>query len=166
MEQEKVEFQKSLNRALLDMARSRANAKRGLVPKKEHSGYVVKRSTEQEHRFRSGGSWFTVMLWETILETPYSVEHSSEEAAELIEELFAGEHTDRQWIIAEIGITHRYLKLDAFQKAWAAKSVTEDNASVEQRLSANYKSGFWEIHLLHTQPLDVVPWHWREASKK
>ena len=165
-EQEKVEFQKNLNSNLLRISQERANAQRHLTPKKEHSGYVVKRSTEKEHRFRYGGKWTTVMLWETVLETPYPVEHDSEEAAELIDELFNGEATERRWLIGEIGITHRYRSIDGFHQDLAGKKDTGNNTVVEQRLSANYKSGFWEIHLLHTEALDTVPWHWREVSKK
>lgn len=163
--QQQAEYQKSLNINLLRISRERANAKRDLRPRREHSGYVVKRSTEKEYRFSYGGRWYTLMLWETVIETPYTVDHSSEDAAELIEELFVGKQTDREWIISDLGITRRYLSLKAFHEEWAARKAPEDNTSIEQRLSANYKSGFWEIQLLHTKPLDVVPWHWREAAK-
>lgn len=74
-EQKESALQRGLNANLLRIARERANADRKLKPKKEHTGYVVVSSMEKEHRYKDGnGRWRAVVLWETVLETPYTVD--------------------------------------------------------------------------------------------
>lgn len=50
--QEDVAHQRELNKNLLRIARERANAARGLKPKKRHSGFIVMSSTEREYRYK------------------------------------------------------------------------------------------------------------------
>ena len=73
-ERKESELQRGLNENLLRIAKERANADRNLRPKKEHTGYVVIASTEKKHRYKgSDGYCKLLMLWETVLETPYIV---------------------------------------------------------------------------------------------
>ena len=65
---------RSLNENLLRIARERANADRKLKPKKEHTGYSVVFSTEKEHRYGKGKNMTRVMLWETVIQSPYSID--------------------------------------------------------------------------------------------
>ena len=46
--------QRALNANLLRISRERANADRGLRPKKVHTGYVVVMSSEKEIRYKTG----------------------------------------------------------------------------------------------------------------
>ena len=65
-EQQESALQRELNANLLRITKERANAERGLKPKKEHNGYVVLTSVEKESRYKdSFGHPRTITLWET-----------------------------------------------------------------------------------------------------
>ena len=82
--EKEVNYQKGLNANLLRISRERANADRSLRPKKEHTGYAVVRSMEKEYRYKiSRHSWGKVMLWETVIQSPYSMEFTEEQARKL-----------------------------------------------------------------------------------
>lgn len=158
-EQKESALQRGLNANLLRIARERANADRKLKPKKEHTGYVVVSSMEKEHRYKDGnGRWRVVVLWETVLETPYAVDFEVAEVRELIQELFQKDE-DGHWLIGRIGITGNHPK--GYSDMIYDKDWREDhhkyNVMLERRLKANYRTGFWEIIFLHTKPLATVP---------
>ena len=89
MAQKEAKHQRGLNANLLRISKERANADRKLKPKKEHTGYVVASSEEKEYRYRDGRKWKRVKLWETVLQSPYAVDFTEEQAREQItRELF------------------------------------------------------------------------------
>ena len=151
--------QRALNANLLRIAKERANADRKLKPKKEHTGYVVVVSEVREYRYRSGRKWKKVKLRETILQSHYTVDFSETEVETQIErELFP---EDDVWMVSRIGITGRYG--GTYEEMIEDSSVDEEflkrNILLkgQQRLRANFRSGYWEVICLHTKPLDVVP---------
>ena len=155
--------QRALNANLL----RRANADRKLKPKKEHTGYVVVVSEVREYRYRSGRKWKKVKLRETILQSHYTVDFSETEVETQIErELFP---EDDVWMVSRIGITGRYG--GTYEEMIEDSSVDEEflkrNILLkgQQRLRANFRSGYWEVICLHTKPLDVVPRDMRVCEK-
>ena len=85
----KIKYWQGLNENLLRISKERANADRKLKPKKEHTGYVVVSSTEKEYRYKVNRRDFeTVMLWETVLQTPYPIDFTEEQAREETKERF------------------------------------------------------------------------------
>ncbi len=74
--QSEVVRQKGLNENLLRISRERSNARRGLQPKKKHSGYrYVGKITQIKvvrDRTKTKGNIFTT-AWTVTLETPYDV---------------------------------------------------------------------------------------------
>lgn len=162
--QEKLEEQKSeaeyqigLNKNLLRISRERANADRKLKPKKEHTGYVVISSMEKDHTYKHGSNRRTVRLWETVLQSPYSVDFTEEQARTETEELFQKDESG-QWPIGKMGINGKYL--DGYGEMIRAKDSAEwllHNVIVEQKLRANFRAGYWELVFLHTKPLGIVP---------
>ena len=68
---EEIQKYKSLNENLLRISKERANADRKLKPKKEHSGYIVVSSQEKEIKYSKSKK---TIIWETCIQTPYSVE--------------------------------------------------------------------------------------------
>ena len=95
-----IEYQRGLNENLLRINRERANAARKIKPKKEHSGYLITYSKEHEYKYRiDKKNWDSVMLWQTILESPYGVNFTDEQARiQIYEELF------KNHLIGKIGI--------------------------------------------------------------
>ena len=135
--------------------RERANADRKLKPKKVHTGYVVVNSKEYEYKYREDKRTMTsVMLWQTILESPYKVKFSVEQARkQMYEELF------KNHIIGNIGV-HGYWDIDyedMIENELYKTEYIDKNIAVKYQLQANYKTGFWEIIILHTKPLENVP---------
>ena len=158
-EQQESALQRELNANLLRITKERANAERDLKPKKEHIGYVVLTSAEKESRYKdSYGHPRTITLWETAMETPYTVDFEAEQVRGLIREL-TQEDEDGNWPICRIGITENYPGKYANMiqnKEWHEK-YKEHNVMLERWLKANYRSGYWELVFLHTKPLAVVP---------
>lgn len=159
-EREESAYQRGLNANLLRISRERANADRKLKPKKAHTGYVVVSSGEKERRYRDGnGRWQTVVLWETVLQGPYSVDFTEEQARkQMLEELFRADESG-QCLIQQIGITGAYdggYAAMLGDKEWR-EVHQEYNVMVERRLRANFRAGFWEMVLVHTKGLGVVP---------
>lgn len=166
-EQKESALQRGLNANLIRIAKERANADRKLKPKKEHTGYVVVASMEKEHRYKDGNRrWRSVMLWETVLETPYAVDLEVAEVRRLIQELFQKDEAGN-WLIQRIGINGNYPK--GYAEMIDDKDWREDyrqyNVMMERRLKANYRTGFWEISFLHTKPLAAVPADMRAGQK-
>lgn len=161
LEEERREsaYQCGLNENLLRIARERANADRKLKPKKEHTGYVVVATEEKEYRYRSGRKWRKAKLWETVLQSHYSVDFTEEEARTQIErDLFP---KGEAWLIGEIGISGRYG--GRYEGLIEDTSVGEDFLkrnillAGQQRLRANFRSGYWELVFMHTKALGIVP---------
>lgn len=153
-------YQQQLNENLLRISRERANADRNLRPKKKHSGYVVISSTEKTHRYKNGNrNWAVATLWETALQTPYSVDFTENQArTQLKDDLFQDDPLAYS-VLDKIGITAVYGKEYAemiADKRWREEH-SKFNVMLDWRLRANHRAGYWEILFLHTKPLTIVP---------
>lgn len=166
------EYQRQLNVTLLRIARERANADRDLKPKKEHTGYVVIASGEKELRRKEprSSSYYYIRIWETVLQTPYSVDFSEEQARRQICEDLMKCRDGEEWMLARIGIyekpkpKQRFSYMDDEDEEEQEEDKPErDNYLLRYRLRANYQAkrdnetGFWEIVLTHKKSLSQVP---------
>lgn len=167
LEAERTEsaHQKGLNEHLLRVARERANADRKLKRKKEHSGYVVMASSEKIYRYKNGRYLESVKLWETVIQSPYSIEFPAEQAKKLILEDFFPETGEREAV--RLGI-ERWVDGD-YEDFLSAADKDEEFMKQNVALTgyrsfrANYRAGYWEMILVHTSPLEVVPKDMRES---
>lgn len=153
------EYQTRLNTNLLRIAKERANADRNLRPKKDRSGYLVLNSREKELFYKDGQSRKKLVVWETTIQSPHSVELNEKQAKEeIIRDLF-----DREPMkVMEIGIEGVFY--DGFDKM-----ILEDrnrqkghrwidhNTVFSLKFNANFRAGFWELTITHLQPLTTVP---------
>lgn len=156
-EQAEKEYQQRLNANLLRISKERANASRKLKPKKEHSGYVVISSTEKDYSYKYGANRRTVRLWETVLQTPFSIDFTEEQARKETEGLFQ-EAEIGIGLIGRIGISGLYQ--DGYDRMIREKDAAgwmQRNTVVEHKIRANFRAGYWEIIFLHTKALGVVP---------
>ena len=164
------EYYRGLNENLLRISRERANADRNLPRKKDHTGYVVTYSAEKECRYKiDRRSWGRALLWETVLQSPYSAEFTGEQAKRQIwEDLFAA-YGDESWKIGRLGIDEEYDgKYEALidEPEWAVWYATKNVLLMpEVKLRLNFNVSFWEIVIQHTQPLGVVPPDMRARQK-
>lgn len=158
-EQAESAHQKGLNENLLRIARERANADRKLKPKKEHSGYVVVVSSEKIYRYKNGRYLESVKLWETVIQSPYSIEFPAKEAEKMILQEFFPKNGE--WKAANLGIDS-WVSGDYEDFLGAAdkdEELMEQNVVLTgfRSFRANYRAGYWEMVLVHTKPLEVVP---------
>lgn len=150
-------YQERLNSNLLRISKERANADRKLKPKKTHTGYAVTFSAEKEYRYRERRTTVSVMLWETVLQTPYSVDFTEEQVKVQTQELFEKDD-EGNWLIQRIGINANYG--GAYENMLNDREWTDwqdYNVLLEQKYRANYKTGYWELVFTHTKALGVVP---------
>ena len=115
-------------------------------------------STERDHSYKDNyGTTKTVRIWETVLQSPYRIDFTVEQARHETMELFSGD----QWMIQEIGINGVYSKgYSDMLREPETEGWMDCNAVLEQKLRANYRAGYWELIMLHTKPLGVVPANW------
>lgn len=150
-----AEFQSSLNLNLLRICKERANSDRKLKPKKEHTGYVVISSQEKEIRYHVGKKMMTAVVWETVFQSPYSIEFTEAQARKLIvRELLTN---DGGWKLVAVGIIQRCMVDYGILKEKYPEEIKKENMAFNERLKVNYKVGYWEYIVLHTLPLGVVP---------
>lgn len=160
--QEEIAHQKGLNDHLLRISKERANAERKLTPKKGHTGYAVLLSTEKLQYNKSPGSTqkSTLTTWETFVQTPHPVDLPEEQTRRLVQ--------DALCLLQKLGITEDGTA--AFQKQEFLqvrnKYKDKENVLLEWTLRANFKAGYWELRLLHTQPLGIVPDDMRLPTRK
>ena len=160
--QKEAEYQRGLNANLLRISKERANADRKLKLKRDHTGYYVVSTLEKDYRFKvTAHQWGQAGLWETMLQSPYSVDFTEGQARKQIREDLFGEGEDSLWLISKIGIALVYDKRyeDLIRlKEWGTEYSTENIVLMrELKLRANFRVGYWEASFLHTRPLGVIP---------
>ena len=158
--------QRALNANLLRILRERANADRGLRPKKVHTGYVVVMSSEKEIRYKTGrNKLLTAKVWETVLQSPYSVDFTESQARQLIEEDLLAR---KNGLLADVGSTmicsgssyENLIETENWKEIKAAH-----NTLFSRQLRANYRVGYWEYIIQHTKPLGIIPADMRAGTK-
>ena len=160
--QREIVYQRGLNKNLLRISKERANAERKLKPKKLHTGYVIVSTGEKDYSYKKDRKqWGRARLWETILQSPYSVDFTEEQARKQIREDLFGEGENSSWLISGLDITAafggRYEDLIELE-AWATKYNMQNIAlKPELKLKAGFRSGYSEASFLHTKALGVVP---------
>lgn len=170
-EQGERAYQERLNKALLRVATQRANADRNLRPKRERSGYLIINSREIDLTYKDGMATKKAVLWETTIQTPFSIDLTEELAKEqALRYLFSKSSDDESWPISAIGINglckkgyEEMLKEDLTETAKAQIEQREPdlwsyyNTVVSVKVRANSKAGFWELLLVHLKPLTEFP---------
>ena len=99
---------------------------------------------------------FEVHLWETVIQTPYVVSFTAEQAMTETQELFERDEQG-DWMIGRLGIDNEYD--GKYEEMLADRQCTtwrNYNIIVEKIFKANAKAGYWEIIITHTKPLDNI----------
>lgn len=161
-EQKESAYQRNLNTTLLRISKERANADRKLKPKKEHTGYVVTYSAEKEYRYKiDRRNWGRVMLWETVLQSPYSADFEEQQARTQIWEDLFRICKDNTWEIGRIGLDAYWRRKyeELIEKPIWKETYVQKNVLLlsESKLRLNFKQMYWEVVIQHTKPLCVVP---------
>lgn len=172
--EESLKKQQNLNNNLKRIARERANAARGLTPKKEHRGYVVLFSAQYKQRYRvdhdfdewrkenpyTNKSEFVAYenkvadVWHSVLQTPYDASLPLNQVKDDIwDDLM---HS----VLYPLGFRQAQpVEKNGEYRTWTSKNeegtVRELCGLYRWDFKANYKSGLWELNLYHTKSLRV-----------
>lgn len=162
LEAERAEsaHQRALNANLLRIAKERANTDRKLKPKKEHTGYGVVTFREKEYRYKVGNRhWRETKLWETVIQSPYTIDLPEELARKQIMDDLLGPDECLDGLVCRIGINAFYPgSYEEFEyNQERGESPEEQNVMLEPHLQANGRYGYWEVVFFHTKPLSTIP---------
>ena len=135
--------------------RERANAARGIVPKKSHDGYLVLSSRQWIERYPAviGGKKMqcSAAIWKSVLETPYDVALAADQIRTQIE-------NDLKLIISDIGCHCIVSEKDNGRYKSGLEKIEnsrEKNVLYKWDLVANFKSGLWLLEIYTTKGLTV-----------
>ena len=148
-------YWEQLNEDLLRISKERANADRNLRPKKQHTGYVVLISAEKERRYEVPNKLKMehAMLWETVIQTPFSVDFTEEQVRQQT-------GTEEALLLLQrIGITADHsadCEKNGMNEVLKGPGKT-GNVILSRFLRANFRAGYWELTLLHNKSLGLVP---------
>lgn len=137
MENEELELLRLENENLYRIMKERANARRKLQPKKEHSGYLV--ILTEEYDLRESGELLEV--WRTVLQTPYDAAVPIDTIRRRIDHDFK-----RSTVLLSLGIKY-------IGTVW--EPTDGENLLFRWKYKANVKAGFWEVIMYHTEPIRV-----------
>lgn len=145
--QTEIAYQKGMNENLLRIARERANADRKLKPKKEHTGYLVVSSGEKEMSYKDGnGNLRRKVLWETVIQSPYSVDFTEQQARKQITEELLRKDENGLRMIDQIGIDGLYRKGygSLLYDQEFCKEPEKFNIMLKPKFRENFRAGYWE----------------------
>lgn len=135
--------------------RERANAARGIVPKKSHDGYLVLSSRQWIERYPAifGGKKIqcSTVVWKSVLETPYDVALVANRIGKQIE-------NDLRTIVNDIGCHCMVSDKDNGRYKISMEKIEnsrEKNVLYKWGFVANFKSRFWQLEIYTTQGLTV-----------
>lgn len=142
----KVEIDRlnDLNANLKRIMRERANAKRGLRPKKVHHGYMILDSQQYNYIFRHRGKATSdnYPCWKVRIQSPYdcSIPYSTvvKDIQNDLVKVF-GASLDVQSVTSVENLSY-----DDFKKMWDS----DKNFIFKTSYKANIRSGFWEVEYL------------------
>lgn len=142
-----------LNANLTRIAKERANAKRGLKPKKTHHGYIVLDSQQYNFNFRywvqGKGHSDEFPCWKVRIQSPYD---SSIPYETIVKDIY----NDLVKIFgSSLGLSSicdvNKLKIKDFKEKWDS----DKNFIFKTSYKANIKSGLWEIEYLVKSSITV-----------
>lgn len=139
-----VNTQAEFNENLKRICRENANAKRKLTPKKKHSGFVLKQSSET--LYAPQGSRTRYPVFRTTIETPYSVSMELSFCKSNAWEDGLVNYFDSTWVEPAPSLELKAITGDDTKKM---------NFAFKFIWRANYKSGLWEVDCFHLQQVCI-----------
>ena len=139
-----LESYKRCNNNLLRIFKERENAKRGLYPKKEHTGYCVIQSTPIDYKYYLHGSHKKVELYQSVFQTPYNVEFDYYDVFNLVDNDLC---KDDCYILKELGFKNydtikRYEELVDNEIAQLIKEKYDELK--EEYKKVNHREASWD----------------------
>ena len=100
---EELDNWKRCNRNLLRINKEKSNAKRGIYPKKEHSGYLLIYSNPIDYKYYLHGTHKKAQLYQTAFQTPYTIDVSYEDVYDSVIDDLAKKRNDDPCLLKQLG---------------------------------------------------------------
>ena len=100
---EELDNWKRCNRNLLRINKEKSNAKRGIYPKKEHSGYLLIYSNPIDYKYYLHGTHKKAQLYQTAFQTPYTIDVSYEDVYDSVIDDLAKKRNDEPCLLKQLG---------------------------------------------------------------
>ena len=152
--------QTNLNNNLLRISRERANAKRGLQPKKEHHGYrfsgkIMQTKTISGHDKKEGAIYTDV--WTATLESPYDATIPIHQIQDKIFDDLKG----TEGILSKLYIKYwTYKDSPVIWKGTYAEAMNDndgkENYLFDYKFMINPKTRLWEIQITTTKSIRAL----------
>ncbi|MGL4741704.1 MAG: coiled-coil domain-containing protein [Sarcina sp.] len=159
---ENITVEKAKNDNLMRIMKERANAKRGLKPKKEHDGYIPLFNKETIFSFKykemNKIKSINYNVWRLKLETPYSSKMDLKYILKDIEKYLLHSYQDLKFNCISRFDFKSLIKKENRKDIKRFKEMMENAEEVHVfkiEYEVNFKKGLWEIELLSNREIKI-----------
>lgn len=157
-----IKVEKAKNDNLMRIMRERANAKRGLKPKKEHDGYIPLFNKETVFCFKykklNKIQSINYNVWKLKLETPYSSKLELDFIVKDIENYLLHSYQDLKFDILSRFNFNSLVEKENINDVKRFKDIMKNTDKVyvfNIKYEVNFKKGLWEIELLSNREIKI-----------
>ena len=148
---EQLKHQKELNDNLLRISKERANAKRGLKPKKERSGFIALSLEQYVYVMKSFGNTKDIPCWKVRIQTPYdsSLEYTK------VQSLM---HDNNKYLLGQclgVSILWSNNRMKEISVGDIDELLKDKTIVFNTKFRANIKQGFWEVDYLVNKIVNI-----------
>lgn len=148
--EEQLAEQKKLNDNLLRISKERANAQRGIKPKKERSGFIALSMEQYVYKLKYRKT-IDISCWKVKIQTPYNIDMDFTHIQELMND-------NIKFLMGEcLGVTNLWrngrikeIDIDKIENDFKNRVVVFNT-----NYKANIKQGFWEVEYLINKPVNI-----------
>ena len=119
------------------------------------------RTWQKKLQRKNSRGYYTITLWETVLQSPYSVDFTEEQARYQIHEDLMQHEDGKEWALSRIGICEKpdpkFCDPFEYNEIWKMKMFLFGISCVQTIRHGEEKTGFWDIILVHQKPIPQVP---------
>lgn len=137
----RVKREQEKNSNLQRIARERANAARGLHPKKDRLGYIILSAAEQTYRYKVNNKLREEVFWKVVVQTPWAIGLDRDVVMATIK-------TEIEEVFVPLGFGGYYATLPP---KW---EEVQYGFFFDLRFKANCVKGYWEVEFWSTIPIE------------
>lgn len=148
---QQLKHQKELNDNLLRISKERANAKRGVKPKKERSGFIALSLEQYVYVMKSFGNTKDIPCWKVRIQTPYdsSLEYTK------VQSLM---HDNNKYLLGQclgVSILWSNNRMKEISVGDIDELLKDKTIVFNTKFRANIKQGFWEVDYLVNKIVNI-----------
>lgn len=148
---EQLRHQKKLNDNLLRISKERANAKRGLKPKKERSGFIALSLEQYVYVMKSFGNTKDIPCWKVRIQTPYDSSLEYDKVQALMKD-------NNKYLLGQclgVSILWSNNRMKEISVGDIDELLKDKTIVFNTKFRANIKQGFWEVDYLVNKIVNI-----------